>query len=114
MSIFDFFFQVLLPLSISLSYVTIFNASPISLIIISFIGNYNTVIVHSAYDIPFLANPKEHLGHHLKYTVNFSVNININKGNLMNNNRLGFQIISLKHLIIALNMKKLKIKYFVH
>ena len=74
MTLFDFFFQSIFG---GCAGILLFNfgCSPMALLAFASYGIFNTVVVHSGWDIEFLPDPKIHFLHHSKYNVNYGCGI---------------------------------------
>lgn len=70
----DFFLESIILIIFS-SILLPLGCSPIAILQFASYGIYNTVVVHSGYDFPYLPSPESHWIHHKFYKVNFSFGI---------------------------------------
>lgn len=74
MSLPDFFLESII-LIIYMALLMPFGCSPIPILQFSSFGIFNTVVVHSGYDISFFPSPESHWNHHKYYKINYSFGI---------------------------------------
>jgi sterol desaturase/sphingolipid hydroxylase (fatty acid hydroxylase superfamily) len=75
MSLIDFLFEAVLEFVVFVVVLMSLGMSPMAFISFCSLGMFNTVVVHSGYDIPFLPDPYPHYLHHKTSKVNFSIGL---------------------------------------